>query len=279
MSQQVQFKSPLSHGVLVSTVLHVGIALLLSLKPRVVTLTSSRESALMHATLVATPSNHETTGRTLNAPKTSQQLAKQPLPRVEQPPRLAAPPLLKSVNSAKSSQNTAPSKDSLTGQRVNVAKATPPSLKPATASPTKNVKLPVKGEGSTTSKSDGPAASTKVPHANAGDLDQFFGQLAVSSTTGSARGSSTQQCSHYATQIKSAIQANLIKEQGYQGRGCEIALQLAPDGTIIRAEARQGDGLVCAAALRAVGITERVPKPPDPALYELFKAIVISFEF
>lgn len=279
MSRPVRAWSPLSRGVLVSIVLHGGIVVLLSLKPRVVTLTIGPESGLMHATLIAVPTNHLLTARPLSAPKASQQSAEQPPRRVEPPPRPAEKPPLKRVKAEKNSPTIEPSKDSTTGQLVKSAQAPPPPLKQATAAIQKKVKgTLVEGGGSTTSKNDGKTASTTTPQTSA-DLDRFFGHLAASTGTGSAQLASTQQCNHYATQIKSAIQANLIKEQEYQGRSCEIALQLAADGTIVRAEARQGDRLVCAAALRAVGITERVPKPPDPVLYELFKAIVISFEF
>lgn len=278
MSQQVRSWIPLPRGVVISIVLHSGLAILLSLKPRIVTLTIGPESGLLQATLVAVPTDLST-GRPLSAPEASQQSAKQRPPPVEPPPRLAEKPSVKKVQSKSSPTIIEPPKDSTTGQLVKVAQATPPPLKQATAPTKKNVKvMPVKGEESRTSKGEGKTASTTAPRAGAADLDQFFGQLAASTASGGARGASTQQCNQYATQIKSAIQANLIQDQGYQGRRCEIALQLAADGTIVRAEARQGDGLVCAAALRAVGITGRVPKPPDPALYELFKAIIISFE-
>lgn len=236
----------------------------------------------MPATLIAVPMNHLSTGRPLSSPKVSQRSAEQPPRRVEPPPRPAEKPPLKRAKAEKSSPTIIePSKDSTTGQLVKSAQAPPPPLKQATAATKKKVKgtpVEVGGGSTTTSTSDGKTASTMTPQTSA-DLDYFFGHLAASTGVGSAQLASTQQYNHYATQIKSAIQANLIKEQGYQGISCEIALQLAADGTIVRAEARQGDRLVCAAALRAVGITERVPKPPDPALYELFKAIVISFEF
>lgn len=276
MSRQVRSWSPLSRGILVSIVLHGGIVILLSLKPRVVTLTIRPESGLMQATLIAVPTNQ--LGQPLHAPKASQQSAEQPPRRVEQPLRPAEKPPLKRAKAEKNSPTIEPSKDSTTGQLVKAAQAPPPPLKQATAPTQKKVKgTLVEGSASPTNKSDGKTASAMTPQTS--DLDHFFGHLAASSGTGTAQLASTQQCNHYASQIKSAIQANLIKEPGYQGKSCEIALQLAADGTIVRAEARQGDRLVCAAALRAVGITERVPKPPDSALYERFKAMVISFEF
>ncbi len=279
MFRQGRSWSPLSRGILVSIVLHGGIVILLSLKPRVVTLTIGPESGLMQATLIAVPTNQLSTGRPLSAPKASQQSAEQPPRRVEQLPRPAEKPPLKRAKAEKNSPTIESSKDSTTGQLVKAAQAPPPPLKQAATPTPKKVKgTPVEGSASTTSKSDGKTASAMTSPTSA-DLDHFFGHLAASTRTGTAQLPSTQQCSHYASQIKSAIQANLIKEPGYQGRSCEIALQLAADGTIVRAEARQGDRLVCAAALRAVGITERVPKPPDPALYERFKAMVISFEF
>jgi TolA C-terminal len=266
MSPPVLSKHPFSRGLWVSLVLHGGIAILLSVKPRMVTLTTGPESGLMRATLIAVPTNNSSTGRPQRAPDR--------LPQSSDPPRLAKPSPVKNVKSAKSTTPIEPARGSTPGQLVNAVQAPSPPLKQSSTPPQKNIK----GSASTPSKRKGKKGSTATPQA-ATDLDNFFGDLAASPGTGSTPFATPQQCKHYASQIKNAIQANFIQEQGYQGRSCEIALQLAADGTILRAEARQGDRLLCAAALRAVGITERVPKPPDPALYELFKAIVISFEF
>ncbi|MEW9809719.1 MAG: cell envelope integrity protein TolA [Candidatus Symbiodolus clandestinus] len=113
------------------------------------------------------------------------------------------------------------------------------------------------------------------------NLDQFFNQLAAGGTANASPAQTAvnaQASSHYGAQIQQVIQANLIRHPSFQGKRCEITLQLAPDGMITRAQVRQGDGRLCEAALRAIGITGRVPAPTDPALYELFKQFTISFE-
>lgn len=85
------------------------------------------------------------------------------------------------------------------------------------------------------------------------------------------------ECNQYASQIKSAIERHMITDSSYYGRSCEVALQIREDGIILRANPLRGDSMVCRAAMRAIGISGSVPKPPNSRIYEAFKDIVISF--
>lgn len=80
----------------------------------------------------------------------------------------------------------------------------------------------------------------------------------------------------YALQIRSAIESNFYDIDQYTGKQCVLSIQMAPDGVILSIKSDGGDPALCRAAMKAAKKT-KLPSPPSPAIYDVFKKAVLDF--
>ncbi|EBV1275114.1 cell envelope integrity protein TolA [Salmonella enterica subsp. enterica serovar Oranienburg] len=80
----------------------------------------------------------------------------------------------------------------------------------------------------------------------------------------------------YALQIKYAIESNFYDIDQYTGKQCVLSIQMAPDGVILSIKSDGGDPDLCRAAMKAAKKT-KLPSPPSPAIYDVFKKAVLDF--
>ncbi|EJJ0041416.1 cell envelope integrity protein TolA [Salmonella enterica] len=84
------------------------------------------------------------------------------------------------------------------------------------------------------------------------------------------------EISKYAGQIKEAIEKQFYLPSQYSGKVCTLRIKMAPDGLLLDVQIVDGDPELCRAALEAVKKAE-FPKPPSPAVYEVFKNSPLDF--
>ncbi|EDW4373886.1 cell envelope integrity protein TolA [Salmonella enterica subsp. diarizonae] len=80
----------------------------------------------------------------------------------------------------------------------------------------------------------------------------------------------------YALQIRSAIESNFYDIDQYTGKQCVLRIRMAPDGVILNIKSEGGDPALCRAAMKAARKAEW-PRPPSPAVYNVFKTAVLDF--
>ncbi|ECD7244688.1 cell envelope integrity protein TolA [Salmonella enterica] len=80
----------------------------------------------------------------------------------------------------------------------------------------------------------------------------------------------------YALQIRSAIESNFYDIDQYTGKQCVLRIRMAPDGVILNIKSEGGDPALCRAAMKAARKAEW-PRPPSPAVYNVFKKAVLDF--
>ncbi|WP_037386502.1 cell envelope integrity protein TolA, partial [Serratia sp. DD3] len=90
-------------------------------------------------------------------------------------------------------------------------------------------------------------------------------------------GASGADISGYLGQITAAIQSKFYDADLYKGRTCDLRIKLAPDGLLIDIKSEGGDPALCQAAIAAAK-QAHIPKPPTPAVYEVFKNVPITFK-
>ncbi|MFP3036646.1 MAG: cell envelope integrity protein TolA [Arsenophonus sp.] len=77
---------------------------------------------------------------------------------------------------------------------------------------------------------------------------------------------------NYSAKIKAAIENKFYDANIYQGKICELKINLNENGTLISIFAKNNilnDKSLCDAAIRATK-TARIPKPPNRSIYDLF---------
>ncbi len=77
---------------------------------------------------------------------------------------------------------------------------------------------------------------------------------------------------NYSAKIKAAIESKFYDANIYQGKICELKINLDENGTLISIFAKNNilnDKSLCDAAIRATK-TARIPKPPNRSIYDLF---------
>ncbi|EDV0529329.1 cell envelope integrity protein TolA [Salmonella enterica subsp. enterica] len=81
----------------------------------------------------------------------------------------------------------------------------------------------------------------------------------------------------YASQIKYAIERNFYNIDKYSGKQCTLRIKMAPDGMILDIQPDGGDPDLCRAAMKVAKKT-KLPSPPSPAIYDVFKKAVLDFQ-
>ncbi|CAI8702302.1 cell envelope integrity protein TolA [Kosakonia quasisacchari] len=81
----------------------------------------------------------------------------------------------------------------------------------------------------------------------------------------------------YAGQIKSATESHFFEADRYAGKVCTLQIRLAENGALEDARPIGGDPELCSAAIIAIR-QARLPKPPPPAVYEVFKNATLEFK-
>ncbi|HBM0098205.1 TPA: cell envelope integrity protein TolA [Salmonella enterica subsp. enterica serovar Blitta] len=116
------------------------------------------------------------------------------------------------------------------------------------------------------------ADSVVKPITPSGKVADMF--VTHKSTTSHATG---EEIRKYALQIKYAIESNFYDIDQYTGKQCVLRIQMAPDGVILSIKSDGGDPALCRAAMKVAKKT-KLPSPPSPAIYDVFKKAVLDFQ-
>jgi colicin import membrane protein len=69
------------------------------------------------------------------------------------------------------------------------------------------------------------------------------------------------------------IQQNLLKDESFVGKECNLRMRLSSNGLVLDVSSNGGDQSVCRAAKAAVVKISQFPMPEDPAVIEKVRSI------
>ncbi|MBC6573308.1 cell envelope integrity protein TolA [Escherichia coli] len=90
-------------------------------------------------------------------------------------------------------------------------------------------------------------------------------------------GSVSRDISHYASEIKTAVEKQFYMSGKYSGKVCSVKITMAPNGVVLDARKENGDPALCREALNAVRNAD-IPPPPSSEIYNVFRNGVLDFK-
>ncbi|MDO6705669.1 MULTISPECIES: cell envelope integrity protein TolA [unclassified Photobacterium] len=107
--------------------------------------------------------------------------------------------------------------------------------------------------------------------------DMFAGLEAESELRGSAKGQFvTDEATRYGEIYKQMIQQNLLFDQNFSGKECNLQMRLSANGLLLDVSDVGGDTSLCRAAKAAVVKVSQFPMPEDPAVVEKLRSIRLT---
>ncbi|MGF1686629.1 cell envelope integrity protein TolA [Photobacterium japonica] len=104
--------------------------------------------------------------------------------------------------------------------------------------------------------------------------DMFAGLEAETEQRGGAKGQFiADETARYGAIFKGMIEQNLLVEQSFIGKQCQIRMRLSANGLLLDAFEDGGDSNLCRAAKAAVVKVSQFPMPDDPAVVEKLRDI------
>ena len=82
----------------------------------------------------------------------------------------------------------------------------------------------------------------------------------------------------YSVLIKSTIQRNLITNEAFKGKKCQLNIRLGIGGVVLKVEKVAGDDALCRAAINAVYKPTNLPVSRDPAVFAQLRDINLTVE-
>ena len=107
------------------------------------------------------------------------------------------------------------------------------------------------------------------------DLNDILGGL-TSKAPSSDVNASSADLNQFKSMVMSAISNKFINPKLYQGKNCNLKIQLAPDGLLLNVSAGEGDPALCREAISATR-SAIFPKPKNNQLYKEVKNLDINF--
>lgn len=82
----------------------------------------------------------------------------------------------------------------------------------------------------------------------------------------------------YSVLIKSTIQRNLITNEAFKGKKCQLNIRLGIGGVVLKVDKIAGDDALCRAAINAVYKPSNLPVSRDPAVFAQLRDINLTVE-
>ncbi|WP_120511237.1 cell envelope integrity protein TolA [Photobacterium salinisoli] len=107
--------------------------------------------------------------------------------------------------------------------------------------------------------------------------DMFAGLEAETEQRGSAKGQFiADETARYGEIYKQMIQQNLLFDQNFSGKECNLQMRLSVSGLLLDVSDVGGDTGLCRAAKAAVAKVSQFPMPEDPAVVEKLRSIRLT---
>lgn len=107
--------------------------------------------------------------------------------------------------------------------------------------------------------------------------DMFAGLEAESEQRGGAKGQHiADEVKRYGAIYTQMIQQNLLVDQSFKGKECNLTMRLSADGLVLDVTQSGGDSALCRAAKSAVVKVSQFPMPDDPEIVKKLRDIKLA---